>query len=346
VSDQLGTPRIVIDQTGNLAGVTRHDYLPFGEELFAGTGGRTAAMGYSGDGVRPQFSAKERDSETGLDYFNARYYGSTQGRFTSVDPIVMTNDRLVDPQTINLYGYCRNNPLAYTDPFGMDIHAEGTDELRKRTIEDIKKKTGLALTADKKGNLVYAGGTRPDGLKGAAAVIADAIDSTKTVQISLQQNNGSTDMGGPELSVNSSGGVAAGRQIIDFADLDKVNQAKISDYEESGQVVHEVVEGIGLQLKNMTYDQAHALANSYSPGADLRRDNPTEFLPPMAGAPITGFISYQQVAGGGSQFRVEYKFIKGPVPESKLPQSGRAADWVRFYQANPKAVVSVTKGWQ
>ncbi|HEX2270746.1 MAG TPA: hypothetical protein VHH35_14465, partial [Pyrinomonadaceae bacterium] len=44
----------------------RHDYLPFGEELFAPAGGRSAAMGYSGgDAVRQQFTQKERDVETG-----------------------------------------------------------------------------------------------------------------------------------------------------------------------------------------------------------------------------------------------------------------------------------------
>jgi len=53
VADQLGTPRIIADRTGSLAGVRRHDYLPFGEELFAGTGNRTTVQDYSvGDGVR------------------------------------------------------------------------------------------------------------------------------------------------------------------------------------------------------------------------------------------------------------------------------------------------------
>ena len=45
VPDHLGTPRIILDQTGSRANVKRHDYLPFGEELFAGTGGRTVAYG-------------------------------------------------------------------------------------------------------------------------------------------------------------------------------------------------------------------------------------------------------------------------------------------------------------
>src|SRR6185503_11766727 len=45
IADQLGTPRIILDQSGSLASTTRHDYLPFGEELSAG--GRTAANGYT-----------------------------------------------------------------------------------------------------------------------------------------------------------------------------------------------------------------------------------------------------------------------------------------------------------
>src|SRR6266581_743286 len=99
VTDQLGTPRMIFDQSGSLANVSRHDYLPFGEELGAGVGGRTTAQGYGqADGIRQQFTGQQRDNETGLDYFGARYYGSTQGRFTSVDPIQVTPERMIDPQ--------------------------------------------------------------------------------------------------------------------------------------------------------------------------------------------------------------------------------------------------------
>jgi predicted phage tail protein len=43
VSDHLGTPRMIADKTGSLTEIKRHDYLPFGEELFAGSGGRAAS---------------------------------------------------------------------------------------------------------------------------------------------------------------------------------------------------------------------------------------------------------------------------------------------------------------
>jgi RHS repeat-associated protein len=123
VADQLGTPRMIFDQTGSLSNMSRHDYLPFGEELFAGTGGRTTTQGYpsgpGADGVRQQFTEKERDNETGLDYFGARYFASTQGRFTSPDPL-LSSGRSVQPQSWNRYSYVINRPLSLVDPNGLD----------------------------------------------------------------------------------------------------------------------------------------------------------------------------------------------------------------------------------
>ncbi|HVF54495.1 MAG TPA: hypothetical protein VM934_00005, partial [Pyrinomonadaceae bacterium] len=78
VTDQLGTPRMVIAESGSLSSVKRHDYLPFGEEIGEGVGGRTTNQGYGQpDGVRNRFTGKERDAETGLDYFMARYLSSS-----------------------------------------------------------------------------------------------------------------------------------------------------------------------------------------------------------------------------------------------------------------------------
>jgi len=98
--------------------MTRHDYLPFGEELFAPIGGRSASEGYGGaDGARQQFTAQGRDLETNLDYFNARYYSSTHGRFTSPDPYGGSGFVSV-PQSWNKYAYVLNRPFVFTDPTG------------------------------------------------------------------------------------------------------------------------------------------------------------------------------------------------------------------------------------
>jgi len=88
VPDHLGTPRMIADKTGSLSGIKRHDYLPFGEEFQAGTGGRTVGQGYTADNIRQKFTDKERDNETSFDFFGARYYGATLGRFTSIDPLL------------------------------------------------------------------------------------------------------------------------------------------------------------------------------------------------------------------------------------------------------------------
>lgn len=116
-TDHLGSPRVVTNSSGSV--VSRHDYMPFGVEIGSTTSGRSTSLGYGGsDGVRDQFTGQQRDGETGLDYFNARYYASTQGRFTSADPLLASGNAH-RPQTWNRYAYVSNNPLKMVDPTGM-----------------------------------------------------------------------------------------------------------------------------------------------------------------------------------------------------------------------------------
>jgi RHS repeat-associated protein len=77
--------------------------------------GMAACLRPNGTGSR--CSGKERDAESGLDYFGERYFSSPQGRFTAPD-LPFLDQYVTDPQSWNLYAYVRNNPLINVDPTG------------------------------------------------------------------------------------------------------------------------------------------------------------------------------------------------------------------------------------
>ncbi len=125
-ADHLGSTRLVTNASGNPLSCT--DYLPFGEEIPPGINGRTGCYtleAYPGpaDVTDHKFTGKERDAETGLDYFGARYFSGAQGRFTSPDPLGANLLRVLNPQRWNMYAYAVNNPLSYVDPDGRDAIA-------------------------------------------------------------------------------------------------------------------------------------------------------------------------------------------------------------------------------
>ncbi len=123
VQDHLGSTRMEIAVGGALSDVTRHDFLPFGEEL---TGSMRMGNGYgAATNTKQKFTGYERDSETGLDFAQARYLSSVQGRFSSPDPLYYQVTMSIDPQRFNLYAYGRNNPLKWTDPTGERLFVSG-----------------------------------------------------------------------------------------------------------------------------------------------------------------------------------------------------------------------------
>ncbi|MFY9607888.1 MAG: RHS repeat-associated core domain-containing protein [Blastocatellia bacterium] len=73
----------------------------------------------------------ERDSESGLDFAQARYYGGSGGRFTSADSLIGSPG---NPQTLNKYTYVLDNPLKYIDPTGHV--ATAPEDARYRTLRD------------------------------------------------------------------------------------------------------------------------------------------------------------------------------------------------------------------
>ena len=147
IGDHLGTPRLIAERTGKLEGVKRSDYLPFGEsantlnpQSVNNPGGRGGNNGYVAENVRQGFTGYEEDSETGLDYAQARYFASGQGRFVSVDPL-MASANPGNPQSFNRYAYALNNPVRFTDPTGLitESQYDGTDEKEKMLREGFRK---------------------------------------------------------------------------------------------------------------------------------------------------------------------------------------------------------------
>ncbi len=162
VSDHLGTPRIEVDVTGSLANVRRHDYLPFGEELGVGMGNgslRSTTNGYAADCVRQKFVDYERDSETDLDFAEARYFSSRQGRFTSPDPFLGSAEPY-QPQSWNRYAYVLNNPLLYIDPTGL-IWVKNNQDDKYYWINDDVWEEASKMTFNNGQQLLYTP-LRPD----------------------------------------------------------------------------------------------------------------------------------------------------------------------------------------
>ena len=140
--DHLGDTRVMTTYSATAAQNAQiydsMDYLPYGEQIAGGTG------------TTHKFTGKERDTESGLDNFKARYNSSSLGRFMSPDPILIMPQKLIDPQQWNLYSYVRNNPLNLTDPTGMYTVSckdgdkqcnNSADNFEKQRQKDLKSKS-------------------------------------------------------------------------------------------------------------------------------------------------------------------------------------------------------------
>ena len=236
-ADHLGSPRLVTNAAG--AVVSRHDFMPFGEELLAGMGSRTAGAGYgAAGGPRQKFTGYQRDDETGLDYAHARYYSGAQGRFTSADPynIILeaqaarsvdagrANAKLINylnfPQEWNRFAYAGNSPLRYVDPDGMRMVVRGSQA--RRFISDLMALTGLNLEIDGRGEVQVVGDVDRPKLNPEAQQILDIIrDPNNTLFVAaIDSSTGGVQEARLNVFVGQAGNVR-GSVIIDYADVDK-----------------------------------------------------------------------------------------------------------------------------
>ena len=146
-SDHLKTASVITDSAGAIK--AESDYYPWGGEL----------QFVNNDPNHYKFTGKERDGESGLDYFGARYYSNGLGRWVSADwsatPIPVPYADFSSPQSLNLYGYVVNLPTSKIDEDGHDGATAVLDEVEE--FVETEAPGPLAAAAKKFGPAVLFG---------------------------------------------------------------------------------------------------------------------------------------------------------------------------------------------
>ena len=192
--DHLDSASVLTDLEGNVVEETA--YWPFGEM-------RNQWRPSTGEPVSPNpylFSQKERDTETNLQYFEARYLAASLGRFNRVDPAIeaVPDSAYENPQLLHAYAFAGNNPVRLSDPDGrLVLNAAGKvlfrqlerdkTERRATIFGDLQFKKGeklpsLGLTLpspfEREANkLKFEEALKPNELISAVTGVAEAIQS-------------------------------------------------------------------------------------------------------------------------------------------------------------------------
>ena len=230
-SDHLGSARLMTNASGGVVTGSEATYLPYGQEYNA-----TPTPNHY------KFTGKERDAESGLDYFGARYYGSNMGRWLSPDwsaePVPIPYGTLTNPQSLNLYQYVLNNPLSQKDDDGHEIiYADGLKNAQQ------VKDTVQAILSDPhtSGNLSgYVGPNNPNltiqsgdlSKQDTVTKNADGTVTTTTVQ-------GQTEPDIQTSTITSNGVTSAPETTLTGATITIDNRTNKGDT--TGVIVHESV---------------------------------------------------------------------------------------------------------
>jgi RHS repeat-associated protein len=182
-SDHLGTSQVIV-QAGQATACYDADFYPFGGE-------RTPVINSCPQHYK--FTGKERDQETGLDDFGARMYGNALGRFLTPDfggPLDSIPDAVPwadfeTPQSLNLYGYARNNPTSFDDNDGHDC------VVQTRTGDNTETFSSSSGNCD---NVKVGDGQAKTFVDGKVTSIQEGADG-HSIDIGFKANDGSGAVG-------------------------------------------------------------------------------------------------------------------------------------------------------
>jgi len=180
VKDHLGSIRLVVDEEGEIS--SARDYYAYGGIL---------QEYIVGDEEKYKFTEKERDSETGLDYFGARYFDSDIGRWTSVDPLAAKYPGW------SQYSYSANNPYNNIDPNGMWFRSSNGRSFQRTPLSTYKAASFVSTF------LV-------PGFSGVATSILFPIIQSKDPSLNLTEK---------EIGVSSISGIGSGLKKIPGAKI-------------------------------------------------------------------------------------------------------------------------------
>lgn len=224
-------------------------------------GDRTTVVNYGDDTIRKQFTGYERDEETDLDFAQARYLAKNLGRFNSPD--YFRNDtKPDDPQSWNLYTYCRNNPLFFVDPDGKRARVTYTTNLDEQTgeitisasfaiyakkgkysVKELEKQKNLLLTQIRS---TFKEGFVKDGITYTVKTnISATISSSKAEAEASGSDNIVGLVKAADLGPGSNGGTAVGSTYNLGGEQDYITVATASNIEGNNTYAHEFGHGLG-----------------------------------------------------------------------------------------------------
>jgi RHS repeat-associated protein len=262
------------DQIGSTSLLTDYAGWPISSELYYPFGAEPTPPSNSN---HYKFTGKERDAESGLDYFGARYFGSTMGRFMSPDGPF--NDQSPDnPQSWNLYSYGRNNPLIGTDPDGTtynvcDSNGQNCSNIDDKTFEANQK-------SDQQNGVQYSNGT-----------ISQHDDNGNLVKSGTYSHD-------PDIAGDPASNIAA------MGNIGNQGMSAIKVFV-AGSVVGGTIGGVGLATGVIGGETGASLAGVGRSGASVANKllhifgNPEHGLGPLVqklGGPLAAYEAIQQAA--------------------------------------------------